>query len=108
MASADRAFCYVCDVIDRCRTAVVLDLAGLSFCDARGLAAFLRMRRYAEQAGSSLQLMSPSRQLREILRITGLADQLQVTKGPRAMPIACFFVVIAARRWPCGPGAATR
>jgi anti-anti-sigma factor len=94
MASADRAFCYVCDVIDRCRTAVVLDLAGLSFCDARGLAAFLRMRRYAEQAGSSLQLMSPSRQLREILRITGLADQLQVTKGPRAMP--------------CGPGAATR
>jgi anti-sigma B factor antagonist len=82
MASADRAFCYVCDVIDRSRTAVVLDMAGLCFCDARGLAALLRMSRYAEQAHTALQLTSPSRRLLQILRITGLGDKLLVTNDP--------------------------
>jgi anti-sigma B factor antagonist len=87
MASADRAFCYVCDVIDRFPVAVVLDMAELSFCDARGLAALLRMSRYAEQAHTALKLTSPSRQLLQILRITGLGDKLRVTNDP-ARPMA--------------------
>ncbi len=82
MSSAGQAFWYVQDVIDRYRAAVVLDVTHLSFCDARGLAALLRMSRYAEQACTSLRLMSPSRQLLQILRITGLGDTLRVTKGP--------------------------
>jgi anti-anti-sigma factor len=81
MASADQAFCYVRDVIDRYHTCVILDATGVRFCDARGLAAFLRMSRYARQARTSLRLISPSRRMLQILRITGLADVL-VTKAP--------------------------
>lgn len=82
MASADDAFYYVRDVIDRHHIAVVLDAAGVSFCDARGLSALLRMRRYAQQAGISLRLTSPSRRLLQILRITGLAGLLVTTAPP--------------------------
>jgi len=81
MASADQAFCYVRDVIDRYHTTVVLDMTGLSFCDARGLAALMRMSRHAQQARISLRLASPSRRLQQILRITGLAGLL-TTNAP--------------------------
>jgi anti-sigma B factor antagonist len=81
VASADQAFCYVRDVIDRYHTPVVLDVAGLSFCDARGLAALLRMSRHAQQARTSLRLTSPSHRLLQLLRITGLAGLL-VTNAP--------------------------
>jgi anti-sigma B factor antagonist len=86
VASADQAFRYVRDVIDRYHTCVVLDVAGLSFCDACGLTALLRMNRYARQARTSLRLMSPSRRLMQVLRITGLTGVL-VTEAP-ASPAA--------------------
>ena len=41
-ASADQAYGYVRDVIDARGGQVLLDVAGLSFCDARGLAALTR------------------------------------------------------------------
>ena len=50
LASAEQAFGYVRDVIDRHSTLVVLDLASLSFCDARGLGTLVRLNRYAGQA----------------------------------------------------------
>jgi anti-anti-sigma factor len=57
--SADRAYRYVRDTIDARGGPVVLDVAGLSFCDARGLGALLRMSSHARQAGSSLYLLTP-------------------------------------------------
>ena len=44
-ATAERAFGYVQDAIGRHRGSTVLDLASLSFCDARGLGALVRMNR---------------------------------------------------------------
>ncbi len=72
IASAEVAVSYVRDVIDRHRRPVIVDLTALAFCDARGLAALVRMAGYAEQMGCMFQLSSPSLSLVKIMRITGL------------------------------------
>ena len=83
-ASADQACQYVRDAIDALGGQVLLDMAGLSFCDARGLGALVRMSRHAGQAGSSLQLVAPPPRLMTIIRITGLEDRLPVHRGDQA------------------------
>jgi anti-sigma B factor antagonist len=72
IASAEVAVSYVVDVIDRHRMPVIVDLTALAFCDARGLAALVRMAGYAEQMGCTFRLTSPSLSLVKIMRITGL------------------------------------
>jgi anti-anti-sigma factor len=90
LASAEQAFGYVRDVIDQHNGPVLLDLASVSFCDARGLGTLVRMGRYAGQAGRVLTLMSPRPQLLKIMRITGVNDALPVDlrcldgRSPRA------------------------
>jgi len=83
-ASADQAYGYVRDVIDAHGGQVLLDVAGLSFCDARGLGALARMNRYAGQGGSSVHLVAPPPRLRQIIRITGLEDELPVHRADQA------------------------
>jgi anti-sigma B factor antagonist len=83
-ASADQAYEYVRGAIDACGGQVLLDMAGLSFCDARGLGALVRMSRHAGQAGCSLQLVAPPPRLIKIIRITGLEDQLPVHRADQA------------------------
>jgi len=83
-ASADQAYEYVRDVIDAHGGQVLLDMAGLSFCDARGLGALARMSRHAGQAGSPLHLVAPPPRLMKIIRITGLEDELPVHRGDQA------------------------
>ena len=83
-ASADQACEYVRDAIDAGGGQVLLDMAGLSFCDARGLGALVRMSRHAGQAGSSLHLVAPPPQVMKIIRITGLEDKLPVYRGDQA------------------------
>jgi anti-sigma B factor antagonist len=81
VASADQAYGYVRDAIDAHGGAVLLDMAGLSFCDARGLGALVRMSRHAGQAGSCLHLVAPPPLLVKIIRITGLDGRLPVHSG---------------------------
>jgi len=83
-ASADQAYEYVRDAIDIHGGEVMLDVAGLSFCDARGLGALARMSSHAEQKGSSLHLVGPRPLLVKIIRITGLGGKLPVHRGDRA------------------------
>jgi anti-sigma B factor antagonist len=59
----------------------LLDMADLSFCDARGLGAIVRTSTHAGQAGSSLHLVAPPPRLMKIIRITGLEDKLPVHRG---------------------------
>ena len=86
-ASADQAYRYVRAAIDVHGGPVLLDVAGLSFCDACGLGALARMSRHAAQAGSSVRLVAPPPLLRKIIRITGLADQLPVHRADQAGPV---------------------
>jgi anti-anti-sigma factor len=69
--SAELAVSYVRDVIDR-HGPVSVNLTALVFCDAKGLAALVRMARYAEQKGCPFRLASPNPSLVKIMRITGL------------------------------------
>jgi anti-anti-sigma factor len=75
IATADMAVRFVTRLIDRHPGPVVVDLAALSFCDARGLSALLRMASYAERAGHSFRLASPSAMLVKLVRI-GKLDHL--------------------------------
>ncbi len=72
IASAEAAVCHVKDVIDRHPGPVIVDLAALVFCDARGLAALVRMAGYAEQKSCVFRLASASPSLVKIMRITRL------------------------------------
>lgn len=83
-ASADPAYGYVRDVMDARGGRILLDVGGLSFCDAAGLGVLARMSRLAGQAGSSLHLVAPPPQLLKIIRITGLEDELPVHRADQA------------------------
>jgi anti-sigma B factor antagonist len=72
IATADVAVRYVRLVIDRHGGPLIVDLAGLAFCDAQGLSALLRIATYAERAGSPFRLASPQPSLVKIMQITGL------------------------------------
>jgi anti-sigma B factor antagonist len=72
VATADAAFGYVSEIIDHLGGPVVVSLAGVRFCDARGLYALVRMARYAEQADCPFRVTSPSPRLTRLMQITGL------------------------------------
>jgi anti-sigma B factor antagonist len=72
IVSAEVAVSYVRDVIDRHLGPVIVDLTALTFCDACGLAALVRMAGYAKQKGCPFRVASPSPSLVKIMRITGL------------------------------------
>jgi anti-sigma B factor antagonist len=74
VATADAAFCYVREIIDREGGPVVVGLADVRFCDARGLYALVRMARYAEQADCPFGVTAPSPRLTRLIQITGLGE----------------------------------
>jgi anti-sigma B factor antagonist len=76
IATADAAVRYVTRVIDLHDGPVIVDLAALRFCDARGLTALLRIALYAEQGDYKFRVASPSPSLVKILRITALDRKL--------------------------------
>jgi anti-anti-sigma factor len=75
IATANMAVRYVTRIIDRHSGPVVVDLAAVHFCDARGLSALLRMASYAERCHHPFRLASPSAMLVKLLRI-GELDRL--------------------------------
>jgi anti-anti-sigma factor len=70
-ATADQAFEYVRRVIDRSHGPVDIDLAGLTFCDARGLRTLIGVAVHARKAGRRLSLVAPRPGIVKIMRITG-------------------------------------
>jgi anti-anti-sigma factor len=67
-----------CAAIARLARLVLLDLTGLSFCDARGLSAFVRIANQADAAGCGFGLIAPRPLVAKILRISGLDSRLPV------------------------------
>jgi len=72
IATAEKAYSYISEVIDGRSAPVTVDLSGLTFCDASGLGALARIARHARQAGRQLMLTSARPSLLKIMRITGL------------------------------------
>ena len=65
-------------VIARSARLLLLDLTGLSFCDARGLSAFVRIANQADAAGCGFGLIAPQPPVAKILRISGLDSRMPV------------------------------
>ena len=57
---------------------VLLDLAGVSFCDACGLGALVRIANHADRTGCRYGLIAPQPPVVKVLRITGLDQRLPV------------------------------
>jgi anti-sigma B factor antagonist len=55
---------------------LILDLAGLRFCDCAGLTLFLRIQQHARAAGGSLQLAAPTASVRRLITMTRLSGVL--------------------------------
>jgi anti-sigma B factor antagonist len=72
IATAEKAYAYISEVIDARTAPVTVDLSGLTFCDASGLGVLARIARHARQAGRQLRLTSARPSLLKIMRITGL------------------------------------
>ena len=89
IATAELAVSYVTDIIGRHRKPLIVDLSALDFCDAKGLAAFVRMAGYAEQKDRPFQLASPRPSLIKIMRITGLDRRFSTAQIPplRQLPL---------------------
>jgi anti-sigma B factor antagonist len=71
---------------------LILDLAGLRFCDCAGLSLFLRLHRYAIAADGSLHLASITASLLRLITLARLTDVLPIADSPAD--------VIAARERP--------
>jgi anti-anti-sigma factor len=56
---------------------LVVDVAGLTFCDSSGLSALLRASEHASSAGGSVTLVGIRPQLSRILQITDLDRQFE-------------------------------
>lgn len=72
IVTADAALAYVQELLDSHGGPVVANLAGIRFCDARGLRALLRMAAYAEEAGCPFRVVSPSPFMARLMRLTGV------------------------------------
>lgn len=67
-----------CAAIARLARLVLLDLTGLSFCDARGLSVFVQIANQADAAGCRFGLIAPQPPVAKILRISGLDSRMPV------------------------------
>ncbi|MET7670371.1 STAS domain-containing protein [Micromonospora luteifusca] len=59
------------------QTRVLLDLAGLTFCDSTGMAVFVRGDNQAAAVGGWLRLTGANGRVERVLRVTGLAEVLR-------------------------------
>ena len=78
LATADSLYRRGRTAIRRHPRLLLLDLTGLSFCDASGLSAFVRIANEADAAGCGYGLIAPQSLVAKMLRITGLHQRLQV------------------------------
>ena len=64
---------------------VVVDMAGVDFCDSTGMNVLLAALRRARERGGDLVLAGPRPGVRKILQVTGLESVFTVLDDPAAM-----------------------
>jgi len=57
---------------------IIVDLAGLEFIDSSGLAALIRIRRQARDAGGDVLLAAPQHQVLRVLALTRMLDDFSI------------------------------
>jgi anti-sigma B factor antagonist len=82
IATAEQAFAYLSDALDRDGSPVSVDLAGVTFCDASGLGVLARVAKLAREKGRQLRLTAARPSLLKIMRITGLDKAFPELSAP--------------------------
>jgi len=77
LATADGLAAQGCAIVGHAGL-LLLDLTSLSFCDARGLSAFVRIANQADRAGCRVALIAPQPPVAKVLRICELDQRLPV------------------------------
>lgn len=72
IATADRARAYLYNVVDSEPLSVMIDLSGVTFCDAAGLGMLAKVAARARKANRPVRLVGARPPLLRIMRITGL------------------------------------
>jgi anti-sigma B factor antagonist len=72
---------------------LVIDLSGVTFCDASGLAVLVGVARRADLLGGVLRLVAPAPLMAKVLRLTGLHSRFEI-----------FATVPEAMSAPANPG----
>jgi anti-sigma B factor antagonist len=75
---------------------LILDLAGLRFCDCAGLSLFLRVQQRARAAGGSLHLAALTPRVLRVITVARLADVLPITASVADTVAALDEAAIAA------------
>ena len=77
-------------------TAVVVDMALVSFCDAAGLGLLVATANELREAGGELSIRDATFSLRKLLEVTGLADALKVQPATTAEGVLSLDLAAAA------------
>jgi anti-anti-sigma factor len=88
IATADQAYAYLRDVVDKQDGPVMMNLSGLTFCDAAGLGVLARVAGHARRSGSSLELTAARPSLLRIMRITGMDEAFPEVRSSSLSVIA--------------------
>jgi anti-anti-sigma factor len=82
MSTVQRLSQVVGDLLNPAPPRVVLDLAGVTFCDSQGLGTLVVLSRKATMAQSCLILTNVGGFLQRVLDITGLRGALMIQEAP--------------------------
>jgi anti-sigma B factor antagonist len=82
MSTVPRLAQTVDDELAEAPARVVLDMAGVTFCDSQGLGTLVVLSRKANMAQSYLVLGNVGEFLLRVLDITGLRDALMIQESP--------------------------
>src|SRR6266480_1399958 len=98
LATADALAARGCAIAGHARV-LLLDLTSLSFCDARGLSAFVRIANQADGEGCRLALIAPQPPVAKVLRICRLDQRLPVfaTTGHALAGLTTWCAIEAGR-----------
>jgi anti-anti-sigma factor len=72
IATADEARAYLWDIIDTEPLSAIVDVSGVTFCDAAGLGMFAQTAVRGQESGRPVRLTGARPSLVRIMRITGL------------------------------------
>ncbi len=84
MLTAAQLSATVNEVLTEPPTRILLDLAGITFCDSQGLGTLVVLSRKARHAQSLLMLTNVGEFLLRVLDITGLRSALMIRDGQTA------------------------
>jgi anti-sigma B factor antagonist len=78
IATSDAFYDQLGRLVAAAHSPAFVDLSGVTFLDSSGLNALVRASRTAETAGVNLVLLAPSRPVRRVLVLSGLAHAFEV------------------------------